>query len=123
MFVWFLDINFWQQFFSLENSFQIVGSEALEDIKSAAIYNVAQNTWTLLDRTSVLREGTDLVVLGQRTFAIGGLSNTIEEFHFENNTWTSINETLKIPRIQHNSISLPASIFLKFLVGVKESSK
>ena len=81
------------------------------DFRSAAIYNVAKNVWTLLDKTSVLREGTDVVVLGSQTFAIGGLSETVEEFHFENNTWSSVNQTLIIPRIQHNSISLPASIF------------
>ena len=108
---------FWTKSFITLKRFQIVGSETFEDFRSAAIYNVAKNTWTLLEKTSVLREGTDLVVLGQRTFAIGGLSNTTDEFHLGTNSWTSINENLIIPRIQHNSISLPASIFSEISGG------
>jgi hypothetical protein len=97
--------------------FQVVGSETFEDFRSAAIYNVAKNTWTALQKTSVLREGTDLVVLGHRIFAIGGLNDSVEEFHLENNTWTSVSQTLTIPRIQHNSVSLPASIFSEISGG------
>ena len=108
---------FWTKSVIAFKTFQIVGSETFEDFRSAAIYNVAKNTWTLLEKTQALREGTDLVVLGQRTFAIGGLSNTIDEFNLENNSWMPVNENLTIPRIQHNSISLPASIFSEISGG------
>ena len=101
----------------LFNFFQIVGSNTFEDFSSAAIYDVADNTWTLLDKTSVLKKGTNLIVLGNHVFALGDLSNTIEEFHLENNTWTLVNQPMIIPRIQHNSISLPASIFSEIAGG------
>jgi N-acetylneuraminic acid mutarotase len=89
----------------------VVGSENFEDFNSAAIYNVANNVWTKLDRTTYLREGTDLVRLGNRIFVLGGLSDNIEEFHQEDNSWTLVSQKLIIPRIQHNSMSLPAETF------------
>ena len=95
----------------------VVGSENFEDFNSAAIYNVANNVWTKLDRTTYLREGTDLVRLGNRIFVLGGLSDNIEEFHQEDNSWTLVNQKLIIPRIQHNSMSLPAEMFLDISGG------
>ena len=89
----------------------VVGSENFEDFNSAAIYNVANNVWTKLDRTTYLREGTDLVRLGNRIFVLGGLSDNIEEFHQEDNSWTLVSQKLIIPRSQHNSMSLPAETF------------
>ena len=95
----------------------VVGSGTFEDFFSAAIYNVVKNVWTMLDKTIYLKAGTDLVRLGNRIFAIGGLSENIEEFHPDDNSWTLVNQNLIIPRAQHNSMSLPASIFSKISGG------
>jgi len=72
---------------------QVVGSENLADYYSAAIYNVTANTWTKLDRTAHIKEGSSLVSLSNRIFSIGGLSDHIEEFHPSNNSWVSISQT------------------------------
>jgi hypothetical protein len=55
--------------------------------------------------------------LGNRIFVLGGLSDNIEEFHQEDNSWTLVNQKLIIPRIQHNSMSLPAEMFLDISGG------
>ena len=89
----------------------VVGSEEFGDYMSAAVYNVGKNYWTKLPPLTFLREGTSLVRLGNRVFAIGGLSDTVEEFHPATNTWSLMSKSLIIPRIHHSSISLPASKF------------
>jgi hypothetical protein len=55
---------------------------------SAAIYNVGKNLWTKLPALAQLREGTSLVRLGTRVFAVAGLSPTVEEFHPATQNWT-----------------------------------
>jgi hypothetical protein len=89
----------------------VVGSDDIVELNSTAIYNVANNVWTKLADTTYFRGGTDLVRLGNRIFALGGLSDNIEEFHQEDNSWTLVSQKLIIPRSQHNSMSLPAETF------------
>ncbi len=73
-----------------KNIFQVVGSDNYEDYYTAAIYNVASNTWTKLAKTTHLKQGSSLVSLSNRIFSIGGLTDHIEEFHPSNNSWVLI---------------------------------
>ena len=84
----------------------VVGSEELADYKTAAIYNVGKNYWTKLPTLSYPREGTSLVRLGDRIFAVAGLNDTVEEFHPNNNSWTLVSNKLLIPRDQYYKTSL-----------------
>ena len=49
-----------------------------------------QNRWQSLGDTNYLRVGTSLVQLGTRIFALDGggpLTEVVEEYHYNNNTW------------------------------------
>ena len=66
----------------------VVGSETDPFRSSAALYHVNSNTWTKLDDTNHPRDGTSLVTLGSRVFAVEGWSTyTVEEFNYKDNTW------------------------------------
>ena len=66
----------------------VVGSENDPYRSSASLYNVNSNTWTKLNDTNHPRDGTSLLKLENRVFAVEGWSTyTVEEFHSDNNTW------------------------------------
>ena len=83
--------------------------------KSAVLYNVKENKWISVQDTQFYRQGTTLVKLSNRVFAIGGIDSgteTIEEFVFADNTWVEINVKLIIPREAfHSSLAVPAYLF------------
>ncbi len=90
----------------------VVGSENSLYQSSAALYNIGLKTWTKLPDTSVNRHGTSLVMLGSRVFAMDSDErNVIEEFHYNNNTWSSVEAKLIVPRMHHGTIALPAELF------------
>lgn len=54
----------------------------------AAVYNVEKDSWRILDNFSGQRDGTSLVVIGSRIFAIGSYDGDIvEEFNPRTFTW------------------------------------
>ena len=80
---------------------------------AAALYNVTANSWTKLDDTQWSHHGVSLVQLGQRVFALGSRDqNVVEEFHYNNNTWTTLDDGLIVHRTGHHDVlSLPADLF------------
>jgi hypothetical protein len=90
----------------------IVGSDIVSDHSSVALYKVRENTWETLPDTSISIHGTSLVMLGTRVFAIDcDAKNVIEEFHYNNNTWSSVEAKLIVSRFHHGTIALPAELF------------
>jgi hypothetical protein len=91
---------------------------------SAALYNATANSWTKLADTQWNHHGVSLVRLGQRVFALGSRDqNIVEEFHYNNNTWTTLDAGLIVHRTGHQGVlSLPAHLFQHLpggCVGVK----
>ncbi len=100
----------------------VVGSEDTLYQSSAAVYNIRANTWKKLPDTTVSRQGTSLVSLGTRVFAIcGEAKNVIEEFDYSNYTWSYIEAKLIVPRYHHGTIALPSEILqhVTSCMGVK----
>jgi hypothetical protein len=95
-----------------ENVF-IVGSDSAPSFHSAAFYNPADNSWLKLEEAFINHDGTRLVQLGSKIFAIDGYySDLIEEFLLETSTWREIDNELLIKRNgQHSVLALPARLF------------
>jgi len=94
------------------NEILVVGSDYTAFESSATLYNIEANTWNKLPDISVNRHGTSLVLLGTRVFAIASDdTNVIEEFHYNNNTWSSVEAKLIVSRFHHGTIALPAELF------------
>ena len=90
----------------------LVGSAWSNYPKIAMLYKVKANTWTILPNTTISQGPTNVVKLGQRIFALGGLSTSVEEFKYTTNTWLPVTPTLKT---NHNgysaAVAVPASLF------------
>ena len=71
------------------------------------------DTWTQVESTKFDRSASSLVRLGNRVFVIDGHGETaVEEFHVNNNTWSTIDATTMGNRNgHHKAISLPAELF------------
>ena len=90
----------------------VVGPASSPYYKSAAIYNVEDNQWTMVQDSSFDRDGTALVVLRKRTFAVGGGGERgIEEFDYASKSWKTVNTPLIVPRRAHSMIAIPAELF------------
>jgi N-acetylneuraminic acid mutarotase len=91
----------------------VVGSEGTPYQSSAAVYNIQSNTWSTLPNTTYPRDGTALVTLGKRVFAIDGhFRNIIEEFNYNNTSWSPVQTKLIAYRDGHQGIlPLPAEMF------------
>ena len=91
----------------------IVGSAHSGSHYSAAFYNPHDNSWVKLNQTSKSHQGTRLVQLGRRIFAIDGYDNDlVEEFLLETNTWQTLDVELLVKRTGHFSLlALPADLF------------
>ena len=90
----------------------IAGSRDAPYQSSIALFHVKSNTWKKLADSTISRKGTSLVTLGSRVFAIDGGENVVEEFDYNTNTWTTIEEQLLVHRRGHSGvIALPAEMF------------
>jgi hypothetical protein len=89
----------------------VLGSANGTFYNSTALYNVEENKWTSLENTNNIRFATSLVSLSNRVFAIGGLTDVVEEFNSEDNTWIPVDAKPMISRYFHSTISVPAHLF------------
>jgi len=90
----------------------VLGSGRAQFSFSSALYNVEENKWTSLGGTNYKRDGTSLVKLGNRVFAIGGLgTDVVEEFIPADNSWIPVDAKPIVPRAYHSTISVPAHLF------------
>jgi hypothetical protein len=91
----------------------VVGSEGSPFKSSMALYNIQSNTWKTLSETPNPRDGTALVTLGKRVFAVDGhYGNIVEEFNFNTFTWIPVGAKLITHRQGHQGvISLNAELF------------
>jgi len=109
----------------LPNSRQIIVSGGSQDegspaLRSSILYT-GDTTGGRWDQASPMKEarfGHALVTIGDRVFAIGGnqrkpdkVTNTIEEFNVDNNTWSYIPMKMKTPRTNFGYTLVPHSIF------------
>ncbi len=90
----------------------VVGSE-YSNQRPAALYNIRSNTWKKLSDTTTRRDGTSLVILGTRIFAIDGHGgNIVEEFNYNTSSWKPVGTNLITHRRGHQGvIPLPADMF------------
>jgi hypothetical protein len=81
----------------------------IKDDSNPEVFDPIINSWSSwpapLNKTG---EGPCLT----RVFAIDhDAKNVIEEFHYNNNTWSSVEAKLIVPRKHHGTIALPAELF------------
>jgi len=62
----------------------------LYDKKSSALFDIQTNSWENLADSMHNRFFSSLVNLNGRVFMFGVKENVVEEFHYENKTWTEI---------------------------------
>ena len=92
-----------------QNKLLVTGFENM-----ASIYDLIERQWTSVGNTSTFRIGGELVALGKRVFYLSGIDsdgqymNTVEEFHFQNKSWTWVNQKIILARKLFKSISIPA---------------
>jgi hypothetical protein len=104
----------WSSSLTLNNgNVFIVGSEQSGSHYSAAFYKPTDNSWVQLEDSVTSHQGTRLVQLGTRLFAIGGRANDlVEEYNLETNLWTPFDVELLVKRDGHHSVlALPANLF------------
>jgi hypothetical protein len=90
----------------------IVGSRQNGSHFSAAFYKPTDNFWTEQEKTATSHEGTRLVQLASRIFAIGGrYSGLVEEFLLETNAWKSVDAKLINKYSYQCLLALPAKLF------------
>jgi hypothetical protein len=105
---------FWSSSLTLpDGNVLIVGSIVGNYQNSAAFYNPADNSWKELEKTLTSHQGTRLVQLGSRIFAIGGRENgLVEEFLLETNAWKPVDAELLVRRDGFLSLlALPEKLF------------
>jgi hypothetical protein len=90
----------------------VVGSEN-SDLSSVTLYNIKENSWEKLSNTPSQRDGTSLVILGTKIFAMDGhFNNIIEEFDYNTSSWSPVAAKLITHRGGHQDvIALPAEMF------------
>ena len=91
----------------------LLGSIVAEDFTDSVIYNVLENKWTQVGHSAFRRSGSALVVLGSRTFAIGGASNptAVEEFIYSSKSWITVEAAPIVPRYSFSMIAVPSELF------------
>jgi hypothetical protein len=74
------------------------------------LYDIIGNSFKVLD-TMPNSLGQSLINLNDRIFLFGGKPGKTEEFHYQNNSWTSITSNLIVERQYFSSIAVPADLF------------
>ena len=68
----------------------------------ADIYDIVNNSWKITGQSNIGRALSVLVTLGSRVFVLAGMSssssNTVEEYHYHNNSWTIASKSMIQPR-------------------------
>jgi hypothetical protein len=102
-----------------KNEILVLGAEVQFNEQRVTIYDILSKNWTSLADTSVSRLAANLVFLGTRVFAIGGKrTNTIEEFHYDDRTWSPVSATLFANQNGSQEVlSVPAEQFQHFPGG------
>jgi hypothetical protein len=102
-----------------ENEMLVLGAEIQFTEQRVTIYDILSKNWTSLADTSVSRLAANLVFLGTRVFAIGGKrTNTIEEFHYDDRTWSPVSASIFDNRNGSQEVlSVPAEQFQHFPGG------
>ena len=100
------------------------GSESALSYKSVAKYIPEVDFWIKLEDSELNHDGSRLVKLGKRVFAIDGRTiHTVEEFIVADNSWSLVEKGLLNDYDgKHSVVALPASLFAHLptgCVGVK----
>ena len=70
-----------------------------------------------MTRSQYGRQGTSLVLVGERMFAVGGMgtgdidTNVVEEYNEETDTWTSISFNISEPKRHMAALPVSAQLF------------
>jgi hypothetical protein len=73
---------------------------------SITLYDIANNSWEPIEYQDA--DGPEIVNLNGRIFLLG---DQVMEYHYQNNSWTSIESKLTNSRELFSSIAVPAAIF------------
>ena len=96
------------------NKVLFVGSK--DYYQGVAVYDIGTNCWKKLKDTKNNHYGGAFVNLNGKIFLIGGghtreAGFLVEEFHYNNNTWTEVEASPINPQIFSNALALPADMF------------
>ncbi len=82
------------------------------------IYNIETNTWEVTGNTNLGRAGAQLISIGSRVFAMGGwgipatlTTKTVEEYHYNNRSWTLLSNSMIQARRYVGALTVPALLF------------
>ncbi len=95
----------------------MAGTVYLNNQIRSDIYDVVRNTWEITGNTNIGRFASKVVALGSRVFALAGwgapseMTNTVEEYHYDNKSWTMVPESMIQQRRYFGAISVPAVLF------------
>ena len=106
-----------------QNKLLVTGSWGLV----VSIYDLVKNEWESARSTATYRVAGDLVALGKRVFFMSGVNGppeteTVEEFHLSNKSWTLLEQKMRMGKRHFRAISIPALLFqneIENCTGVK----
>ncbi len=102
------------------NKVLFVGSK--DDYYATAVYDIATNCWKKLKDSKNNHFGATFVNLNGRIFLIGGghtrtVSYLVEEFHYNNNTWSTVDARPINTQVFSKGLALPADMFAQIPGG------
>jgi len=91
----------------------LVLSTDWQDPYRADIYDILTDTWKPTGNSINNHNAVMLIALGKRVFAIGGYpnGNQVEEFHFQNDSWSIVPNLMSASMSYPGVISIPAVLF------------
>lgn len=95
-----------------EGKYMVVGGPS--SYTQATIFDILNNDIELVPSTLFSRYGSNLITLGNRVFALGGISpatDVVEEYFLSNNSWAISPVKLLMPRYHSSSTPVPATWF------------
>jgi hypothetical protein len=122
---WYID-NYQMSYYLVNNKIVLLPTDEVLIVPAyygniTFLFNIATKTMSLGGKTAYDQGSAGLVQLGQRFFAIGGLSNVTEEYNYINKTWSIVNTRLinnyfSTENYNYNgpaayAISVPADLF------------
>ena len=83
-----------------------------DETKKAALYNFEKNTCKLINDTTYRHYSAPIVNLSGRFFLLSdSFAKVVEEFHPQNNTWSSVEPQLITGRYYYSALAVPAENF------------
>jgi len=94
----------------------VAGGWGGSNLKTAQLYNVASNKWSMTGSMNKERYGAEMVISNGRILIFGGRDSSealdsVEEYHPDNKSWTILGKHMKTPRFCFSAAVVPRSMF------------